>query len=225
MFLESPVQGPRVVPKGMTRTTIDKLPNGRPGFRVTQGFYDSSAALGGRRHEAIDLANYNSGDVLLAVHSGRLVNKRDPNGALIVAITGSDGWTTEYAHLSRYARANGYVNVGAIIGYVGSSGLSSSPHLHLTRRSPAGYLVDPWIRLAQNRRARINVGVNIRTAPYTTARIYATTTATTFRDTYPSGWDWVRAGYHGIGAHPYLWRKLWIGGAYRYVARPLVTLL
>jgi len=226
MYLGSPVAGPRIVPKGKERTAADKLPNGRPAFRVTQGFYDASSALGGKRHEALDLGNFNTGDALLASHSGRLVNKRDPNGALIVEITGSDGWVTGYAHLSRYARAPGAVSAGQLIGYVGTSGLSASPHLHYYRRSPAGVLVDPWVRLTQNRPAKLNgAGINIRRSPSLAAGIYGTSTATRYRDAYTSGYDWVRGGYHGVGPYPYDWRKLWIGGAYRYVARPLVTIL
>jgi murein DD-endopeptidase MepM/ murein hydrolase activator NlpD len=216
-YLGNPVLGPRIVPAGKARTSVDKLPSGRPGFRVTQGFHSG--------HDAIDLGNFNSGDHVRAALGGKLINRKDSAGALIVEITHSDGSVTGYAHLSRFARAPGTVPAGAIVGYVGDTGLGELAHLHFSLKV-GGRNVDPWPRLVQNRPARlVGAGINIRKAPSLAADIYATSTATAYRDAYTSGWDWVRGGYHGIGAHPYDWRKLWIGGAYRYVARALVTVL
>jgi hypothetical protein len=216
-FIGHPVGGPRIVPPGKTRTTSDKLASGHPGFRVTQSF----SAF----HDGVDLGNYFSGDPIYAPHDGTLVNRTDTRGALITEIREADGMRTGFGHLSKFARAAGPVRKGQLVGYCGNTGQSSAPHIHMTRENSAGTNLNPWPLLEQNRLARINVGVNIRNAPSLTARIYGTTTATAYRDAYPSGWDWVKGGYHGIGAWPYHWRKLWINGAYRYVARPLVTLL
>lgn len=70
-------------------------------------------------------------------------------------------YTTVYAHLSRFANGitvGKYVNQGDIIGYVGSSGLSTSPHLHyevringkpydpLTVKLPEGQMIAPKYR-------------------------------------------------------------------------------
>lgn len=208
------VDGPRIVPQGKARTSSDRLPNGRPGFRVTQPF--------SAYHDGTDLGNFSCGDRILAPHNGTLRNRKDTHGALIVEITESDGQVTAFGHLSRFARAPGAVSRGQLIGYVGDTGLGGVCHIHLTRRAINGRNVDPWPLLEQNRPVRVNAGVNIRNAPALTANVYRTTTAATI---YVSGWNPVSGGKHGIGAQPYAWRKLWVDGAYRYVALPLTVLL
>lgn len=239
MFLEKIVDGPRIVPKGVSRTALDVLPNGRPGFRVTQGFYDRSSALGGAFHQATDIGNYFIGDKLYAPFPGRLINRRDPNGALIAEVRADDGTLFGVAHLSRFAQASGVrVGRGWLIGYVGNTGLSTSAHAHIYVENREGNLVDPWPRLVQNRRARLNgFPINIRNQPYLSANIYATSQGSGIYTRagvrigpwdmpMPSGWNWVRGGAHGLGGvHMYDWRKLWLNGAYRYVARPLMTIL
>ena len=42
-MLGNPTQGPRIVPFGSARLASDRLPNGHPGFRVTQRFSDLDA--------------------------------------------------------------------------------------------------------------------------------------------------------------------------------------
>ena len=50
---------------------------------------------------------------------------------------------TLYAHQSRFAVSNGQkVNAGQVIGYVGTSGVSTGPHLHFEVRIN-GNPVDP----------------------------------------------------------------------------------
>ncbi len=54
--------------------------------------------------------------------------------------------TTTYAHMSRYAVRSGSVTRGQIIGYVGTTGLSTACHLHFETREN-GIAVDPrsWL--------------------------------------------------------------------------------
>ena len=60
-----------------------------------------------------------------------------------VTINHGNGFSTLYGHMTRYTvRAGQYVTRGEIIGYVGSTGWSTGPHLHLTMYYN-GSLVDP----------------------------------------------------------------------------------
>ena len=55
----------------------------------------------------------------------------------------ADGSSTVYAHMSSLAVSAGqYVNQGDVIGYVGSTGNSTGPHLHFEVRIN-GSTVDP----------------------------------------------------------------------------------
>jgi murein DD-endopeptidase MepM/ murein hydrolase activator NlpD len=68
------------------------------------------------------------------------------NGAWL---TGWDGMSYYYAHFSRYEGPGGLVNAGDVIGYVGSTGNSTGPHLHFEIHpgQPSGLPVDPFATL------------------------------------------------------------------------------
>lgn len=85
-----------------------------------------------RPHQGIDYAAQ-SGTPVSAVADGRVTYAawKGANGRLIVLRHGG-GYETTYGHLSRFARglsAGRRVSQGDVIGYVGSTGLSSGPHL------------------------------------------------------------------------------------------------
>jgi murein DD-endopeptidase MepM/ murein hydrolase activator NlpD len=66
----------------------------------------------------------------------------------LVEIQHPNGYATRYAHLSRIAvPAGGYVRQGQVIGYVGSTGLATGPHLHYEVRRK-GRPVDPLLAQA-----------------------------------------------------------------------------
>jgi murein DD-endopeptidase MepM/ murein hydrolase activator NlpD len=98
-----------------------------------------------RAHLGIDYAAP-VGTPVWASASGRVVEagmKRGSGNTIVLAHTG--GLTTRYYHLSRYARG---LHVGQtvkqkdVIGFVGTTGLSTGPHLHFSV-TKNGAFVDP----------------------------------------------------------------------------------
>ncbi|MBU1029417.1 M23 family metallopeptidase, partial [Patescibacteria group bacterium] len=82
-------------------------------------------------HRAIDYAAP-LGTPVRAVGDGTVV-RAGWNGAYgqFVSIRHNGTYTTNYAHLSRFAVSYGQkVSQGQTIGYVGSTGFSTGPHLH-----------------------------------------------------------------------------------------------
>lgn len=100
--------------------------------------------LGGRRnHKGIDLAQP-MGTPVYATADG-LVSKAEPFSSYgnYIQIEHGGELQTRYAHLSGYAVGAGqFVHKGDLIGYVGSTGRSTGPHLHYEVRV-AGEAVDP----------------------------------------------------------------------------------
>jgi murein DD-endopeptidase MepM/ murein hydrolase activator NlpD len=100
--------------------------------------------LGGRRnHKGVDLAQP-SGTPVYATADG-IVSKAERFSSYgnYIQIEHGGQIQTRYAHLSGYAVAAGdQVTKGQLIGYVGSTGRSTGPHLHYEVRI-AGEAVDP----------------------------------------------------------------------------------
>ena len=86
-----------------------------------------------RRHTGVDYAAP-TGTPVRATAAGRilLLGRKGGYGKTVIIKHGGN-YGTLYAHLSRYdrtVRAGSYVEQGQIIGYVGSTGLATGPHLH-----------------------------------------------------------------------------------------------
>ncbi len=86
-----------------------------------------------RRHNGIDWAAP-TGTPIMAAGRGNVefVGRRGAYGNFI-RIRHANGYDTSYAHMVRFARGmrNGVkVRQGQVIGYIGTTGLSSGPHLH-----------------------------------------------------------------------------------------------
>lgn len=78
----------------------------------------------------------------------RIAGVRGPNGNLI-AIVHPHGYETFYAHLSRFApgiKPGARVKQRQLIGYVGSTGRSTGPHLHFSLKK-SGRFVNPNTQL------------------------------------------------------------------------------
>jgi murein DD-endopeptidase MepM/ murein hydrolase activator NlpD len=86
-----------------------------------------------RAHKGTDYAA-SYGTPIKATGDGKIINARNKGGyGRTVIIQHGNKITTLYAHLSKYARGikeGKRVKQGQIIGYIGSSGLASGPHLH-----------------------------------------------------------------------------------------------
>lgn len=101
----------------------------------------------GRMHEGIDVAAP-TGTPLLAAAAGTVIHAGWLGGyGNLVVIDHGGGLATAYAHQSAIAAGNGAsVAQGQVIGYVGSTGNSTGPHLHFEVRvngvpqDPLGYL-------------------------------------------------------------------------------------
>ena len=100
--------------------------------------------IGGRRaHKGVDLAAP-TGTPIYATADG-IVSKAEhfSSYGLFVSIEHGAKLQTRFAHMSRIAVADGErVSKGDIIGYVGSTGRSTGPHLHYEVRI-AGQAVNP----------------------------------------------------------------------------------
>jgi murein DD-endopeptidase MepM/ murein hydrolase activator NlpD len=96
-------------------------------------------------HNGVDFAADAGTPVFAACHgSVESVGDAGPSGNL-VTIRHADGITTGYAHLSRFAPrlAEGQsVETRQLVGYVGSTGRSTGPHLHFSAKRN-GVFIDP----------------------------------------------------------------------------------
>ncbi len=111
-----------------------------------------------RLHAGIDFAAP-PGTPILAAGTGSVV-EAGPNGGYgrWIKISHSNGLATGYAHLSRIApgvRRSARVKQGQVIGYVGSSGLSTGPHLHFELHRH-GRPVDPLSMARTALRSRLS---------------------------------------------------------------------
>ena len=101
----------------------------------------------GRMHEGIDIAAA-SGTPIGAAAAGTVIYSGWLGGyGNVIVIDHGGGISTTYGHQSSLAAGNGaYVAQGQVIGYVGSTGHSTGPHLHFEVRlngvpqDPLGYL-------------------------------------------------------------------------------------
>jgi len=86
-----------------------------------------------RPHRGVDYAA-KRGTPVRATGDGKIIHRARKGGyGKTVIIRHDRGYSTLYAHLSRYGRGQrigSFVRQKQVIGYVGSTGLSTGPHLH-----------------------------------------------------------------------------------------------
>jgi murein DD-endopeptidase MepM/ murein hydrolase activator NlpD len=125
---------------GFLRTPLD-------GARLTSGFGRRRHPVLGfsRQHEGVDFAAP-TGTPVYAAADGIVASARWERGyGRTIRLRHPGGVETVYAHLSRFApetKAGERVRQGEVIGAVGSTGMSTGPHLHYEIRI-AGRAKDP----------------------------------------------------------------------------------
>ena len=120
---------------------------------LTDGFGGRSDPFTGEQgtHNAIDISSA-VGQPVRAPADGVVVKAEWANGyGNVVYISHGFGFSTRYGHLSGYAiRPGQRVQRGDIIGYVGSTGRSTGPHLHYEVRlnnnpvNPLAYILNAY---------------------------------------------------------------------------------
>ncbi|MCI6647044.1 MAG: peptidoglycan DD-metalloendopeptidase family protein [Oscillospiraceae bacterium] len=96
-----------------------------------------------RLHAGVDIGAQYGASVTAAASGSVTVATYSSSYGNYVMIYHADGSSTVYAHMSSLAVSAGqYVNQGDVIGYVGSTGNSTGPHLHFEVRIN-GSTVDP----------------------------------------------------------------------------------
>ena len=116
------------------------------GYTITSPFGMRTHPILGtqRMHNGIDMA-CNQGTPIYATRAGTVtVASYQAGGAgYYVSINHLDGFASIYMHMTNYVVSAGQsVSQGQLIGYVGSTGLSTGPHLHFGI-SYAGTYVNP----------------------------------------------------------------------------------
>jgi murein DD-endopeptidase MepM/ murein hydrolase activator NlpD len=118
-------------------------------FRVTSGYGMRACPLGGNAHfhRGIDLAAPAGTEVFAAADGVVVAAGYDRILGYFIRLSHAGNWTTLYGHMQRLSATVGtQVRAGALIGWVGSTGMSTGPHLHFEMwqgggtRNPALYL-------------------------------------------------------------------------------------
>jgi murein DD-endopeptidase MepM/ murein hydrolase activator NlpD len=155
---------PTVAPPSPLPTPAFRLeadgPHGCPliadGWILTTQGYGEGTHTPAATWGALDLAVDGDGDgvadpaategmLAVATHAGvaRVFPMSWPGGNFVLVEDTQSGWSTAYAHLSGIVVADGqFVDAGALLGTVGSTGQASGPHLHYEVRY-GGVNLDP----------------------------------------------------------------------------------
>jgi len=127
---------------------------------LESGWTRISSGFGNRRHPILKYKKFHAGldlpkpygTPVYAARSGRVVQAgwREGYGNM-VEVKHQDGASTVYGHLSLVSVSEGdWVTRGkSLLGKVGSTGLSTGPHLHFEVRDRAGHPVNPRAKIGR----------------------------------------------------------------------------
>lgn len=145
----SQAAGPGIqAPAYMGSTSKGQFGRPLPNYSVSSGYGSRTAPTAGATswHNGVDLAAP-MGTPIYATHDGVVQFAGFNNGyGNHIYLSAGNGVTTFYGHNSRNVVSNGQrIRKGQLIGYVGSTGVSTGPHLHYGVQvngswvNPAGY--------------------------------------------------------------------------------------
>ena len=131
---------PTTLPSGTDTTPSNQAPSSSGWIKPLKSYTITSAfgmrvhpVLGYERmHEGVDMSAP-KGTPIYAAKSGKVTTASYQSGGAgnYVVINHGDGFTSIYMHMTNYIVSKGqYVNAGQVIGYVGSTGISTGNHLH-----------------------------------------------------------------------------------------------
>ena len=131
---------PTTKPSGTDTTPSTQVPSSsgwiKPlkSYTVTSAFGMRVHPISGvyKMHEGVDLSAP-QGTPIYAAKSGKVTTTSYQAGGAgyYVSINHGDGFSSVYMHMTHYiVKPGNYVNAGQVIGYVGSTGGSTGPHLH-----------------------------------------------------------------------------------------------
>ena len=130
---------------GDVREGFYSVDDGRRGgnypYPITSAW--NEARDGGRHHTGVDFG-MSKGTPIGASIPGKVASASYNGGyGNLVVVQANDGKRILYAHQSKMAvKAGQQINAGTLIGYVGSTGNSTGPHLHFEVRRTADYGTD-----------------------------------------------------------------------------------
>jgi len=132
---------PTTLPSGTDTTPSTQAPSSSGWIKPLKSYTITSAfgmrkhpVLGYERmHNGVDMAAP-AGTPIYAAKSGKVTTASYQAGGAgnYVSINHGDGFSSIYMHMTRYIVSKGqYVQAGQVIGYVGSTGISTGNHLHV----------------------------------------------------------------------------------------------
>ena len=98
-----------------------------------------------KNHDGVDIGASYGSDIWAAAAGTVILAGRNGGYGNCVIVNHGNGYTTVYGHMDSIAVSSGQsVAMGQVLGYVGSTGNSTGPHLHFEIRSSAtAYPIDP----------------------------------------------------------------------------------
>ena len=108
--------------------------------RISSGFSNSRfhpILQTWRAHRGVDYAAGTGTPVRSTANGVVIERERQSTYGNTIVVRHSNGWTTRYAHMNRFAtgiNVGSQVDQGELIGYVGMTGLATGPHLHYEMR-------------------------------------------------------------------------------------------